>query len=349
MKKRIISLLLMLSMILTACGAETNTTENSEKLTVVTSFYPIYLLTQEVVEGAENVVLKNMAQPQTGCLHDYELTISDMKLLEGADVLIVNGGGMESFLEQAIERYPDLKVVDTSAGIELLEEEEHHHHGEETEAHEHEEHEEEEEAHLHEDEEHLEDAEEHSHEEDAHEEDAHGHSHEGNPHIWLSPARAVQQVENICTALSELDKADAEIFAENAADFHAEAEALLEQAHEIGIPEEMHSAVFHEGFGYFAELFHMENVFGIFADEYQMPSARKLAEATDEAKGHDIRFFLTADDTGKIYAETLAAEVDEKIVLLDPLTTADEENLSYMERMQKNIETIERHWKEVAE
>ena len=314
MKKRLSVLLLALTMLLSGCGKNVDTTENSEKLQVVTSFYPVYLLAQAVTEGAEKVELLNMAQPQTGCLHDYELTISDMKLLEGADVLIINGGGMEGFLEQAVERYPELVIVDTSAGIDLLEEKEHHHHEGETEA------------------EHAA----HSHE----------HAHEGNPHIWLSLERAVQQAETIAAALGELDKTDGELFAANAEAFHEGAHALQEKAYHIGIPEGEYSAVFHEGFAYFAELFHMENVCGIFADEYQMPSARELTEATDEAKGHGIRFFLTAEDNGMIYAETLAAEVGENIVLLDPLTTADEAGLSYLERMEKNIETVENHWKE---
>ncbi len=307
MKKKIFALLLALSVFLTACGGSIDTTENSEKLQVVTSFYPIYLLAQAVTENAAELELRNMAQPQTGCLHDYELTISDMKLLEGADVLIINGGGMESFLEQAVERYPDLVIVDTSAEIELLEEE-HHHHGEEE-------------------------------AEDAHE-------HEGNPHIWLSPERAAHQAEAIAAALGKLDEADAEIFTTNAETFHEEAHHLQEKADAIGIPVGEYSAVFHEGFAYFAELFHMENVFGIFADEYEMPSAKELAEAADESKGHGIRFFLTASDNGRVYAETLAAEMDEDIILLDPLTTADEENLSYLERMEKNIEVVKNHWKE---
>lgn len=121
---------------------------------------------------------------------------------------------------------------------------------------------------------------------------------------------------------------------------------MQEKAHAIGIPEGESSAVFHEGFAYFAELFHMENVCGIFADEYQMPSAKELTEATDEAKGHGIRFFLTAADNGRIYAETLAAEVDKKVILLDPLTTADEKGLSYLERMEKNIDAVAEYWKE---
>ena len=316
MKKRVFVLLMALMLIVSGCSKQTDTTENNEKLQVVTSFYPIYLLAQAVTEGAEGLELKNMAQPQTGCLHDYELTISDMKLLEGADVLIINGGGMENFLNQALERYPELIIVDTSDGIELLEEEGHHHHEEETEE-----------------------------EHDAHD----GHDHEGNPHIWLSPEKAAHQAETIAAALSELDQAEKKIFAENAGKFHADAHELEERAHAIGIPEGEFAAVFHEGFAYLSELFHMETVFGMFADEYQMPSAKELAEAADEAKEHGVRFFLTADDNGRIYAETLAAEADETVILMDPLTTADEDNLSYVERMAENIETIEKHWKEGTE
>ena len=316
MKKRVFVLLMALMLIVSGCGKQVDTTENNEKLQVVISFYPIYLLAQAVTEGAEGLELKNMAQPQTGCLHDYELTISDMKLLEGADVLIINGGGMENFLTQALERYPELIIVDTSDGIELLKEEGHHHHEEETEE-----------------------------EHDAHD----GHDHEGNPHIWLSPEKAAHQAETIAAALSELDQAEKEIFAENAEKFHADAHELEEKARAVGIPEGEFAAVFHEGFAYLSELFHMETVFGMFADEYQMPSAKELAEAADEAKEHGVRFFLTADDNGRIYAETLAAEADETIILMDPLTTADEDNLSYVERMAENIETIEKHWKEGTE
>ena len=140
MKKKGLVLFLLSALLFTACGTEKNKTGETDKLTVVTSFYPVYLLAQEIVQGAEGIRLENMAQPQTGCLHDYELSISDMKLLETADIFIINGGGMESFLEQALERYPELTVVDTSEGIALLEEEAHHHHDEEeeAEAHEHE-------------------------------------------------------------------------------------------------------------------------------------------------------------------------------------------------------------------
>ena len=307
MKKKGFVLFLLTALLFTACGTDKNKTEETDKLTVVTSFYPVYLLAQEITQGAEGITLENMAQPQTGCLHDYELSISDMKLLETADVFIINGGGMESFLNQALERYPDLTVIDTSEGISLLEEEGHHHHDEEEEA---------------------------------------ADEHEGNSHIWLSPARAAQQAENIAAALSEMDKADAAVFAKNAANFKKETDALLQEAAQIALPEDTEVEVFHEGFAYFAELFGMEIASGIFVDEYQVPSAKELTEAADEAKEHNIRFFLTAADDGRIYAETLAGETGETITLLDPLTTAAEG--SYTERMRKNIQAVAEHWKEVT-
>ena len=91
MKKKGLVLFLLSALLFTACGTEKNKTEETDKLTVVTSFYPVYLLAQEIVQGAEGIRLENMAQPQTGCLHDYELSISDMKLLETADIFIING------------------------------------------------------------------------------------------------------------------------------------------------------------------------------------------------------------------------------------------------------------------
>ena len=77
MKKKGLVLFLLSALLFTACGTEKNKTEETDKLTVVTSFYPVYLLAQEIVQGAEGIRLENMAQPQTGCLHDYELSIYD--------------------------------------------------------------------------------------------------------------------------------------------------------------------------------------------------------------------------------------------------------------------------------
>lgn len=91
--------------------------------TIVTSFYPIYLLTLNLVKDLDGVEVRNLAAPGTGCLHDYQLQTGDMKTLATADAFLINGAGMESYLAHVMEAFPNMPVVDASEGIELLTEE----------------------------------------------------------------------------------------------------------------------------------------------------------------------------------------------------------------------------------
>ncbi|MDD6667934.1 MAG: metal ABC transporter substrate-binding protein [Lachnospiraceae bacterium] len=90
-----------------------NKSKSSGKLTIVTSFYPVYISAMNVTDGAD-VDLENLTEPSTGCLHDYTLTPKDMKLLSTADIFLVNGGGIENFLTDVAESYPNLKIIDLS-------------------------------------------------------------------------------------------------------------------------------------------------------------------------------------------------------------------------------------------
>lgn len=96
--------------------------KDGEKLRILTSFFPMYVMTLNVARGVPDVTVTNLTAPQTGCLHDYSLTAEDMKKLAGADVFIANGGGMESFLSKAVETNKRLAVVTASAGIPLIRE-----------------------------------------------------------------------------------------------------------------------------------------------------------------------------------------------------------------------------------
>lgn len=107
-------------------GIYVNSQEKEEDgFLVVTSFYPMYIAAENIVGESENVTLKNLSEPQTGCMHDYQLTPEDMKLLSGADVFIINGGGIETFLAKVAQAYPDLLIVDASEGVDLEEDNSH--------------------------------------------------------------------------------------------------------------------------------------------------------------------------------------------------------------------------------
>lgn len=81
MKKRngFALLMMILTLLFSGCAAQTD----GQKV-IVTSFYPMYILTQNVAAGIDGVTVQNMAEQNVGCLHDYQLQTRDMVTLEGA-------------------------------------------------------------------------------------------------------------------------------------------------------------------------------------------------------------------------------------------------------------------------
>ena len=81
--------ILLVSVLIGTVAARNQEGHASKELTVVTSFYPMYIAAENVIGDAGDVRLENLSEPQTGCLHDFQLTPEDMKLLSTADVFII--------------------------------------------------------------------------------------------------------------------------------------------------------------------------------------------------------------------------------------------------------------------
>lgn len=103
-----------------ALGSMSFAQEFSRPVRIVASVYPMYIATLNVVKDVPGVELVNLTKPQTGCLHDYQVTTEDILTLSKADIFVVNGAGMEAFMDKVVRQSPGLKVVDASEGIELL-------------------------------------------------------------------------------------------------------------------------------------------------------------------------------------------------------------------------------------
>ena len=183
--KKIILFMICFSFLFTAC-ATSSAKEYENNITIVASFYPVYILAKNITDGVEGVTVENMAQPQTGCLHDYQLTTKDRKAIEQADLFLINGAGMESFLNGVRRQYTQLPIVDTSEGIHLLHSHHDHHH--------------------------------HSAEEN--------HQEFQNGHIWLSSENGLKQAENICNALIQKDAAHAQQYQKNLEVFRSKIKAF---------------------------------------------------------------------------------------------------------------------------
>ncbi len=109
------AMMVMLSLLAAGCGGqEAQKGSKDGEFVIVTSFYPMYIDVLNITDGVEGVKVVNMTKPQTGCLHDYQLTTEDLKTLESADAFVVNGGGMESFLDKVTSQQKNLKIIDAS-------------------------------------------------------------------------------------------------------------------------------------------------------------------------------------------------------------------------------------------
>lgn len=93
-----------------------NVKEN-DNLKIVTSFYPMYIMTMNITNGVEDVQVSNMAENYIGCIHDYTLKTEDLKKFENANIFIENGYGMESFSQKIIDSYPQVKIIESAKGI----------------------------------------------------------------------------------------------------------------------------------------------------------------------------------------------------------------------------------------
>lgn len=128
MKRRsiIIVVAILLVLVIAIIIGNLNKSEHvdASKIKIVTSFYPIYIMTLNITNGAENIEVSNMAENFVGCIHDYTLTTTDLKKFEDAAIFIENGYDMEQFIQKIVESYPNVKIIDSSAEITRLAQEE---------------------------------------------------------------------------------------------------------------------------------------------------------------------------------------------------------------------------------
>ncbi len=276
---------------------------------VVTSFYPVWLLTLNLTAGIDGITVKNLAAPDTGCLHDYTLMPSDMLALSEADALLINGAGMESFLPMVLEACPGLPVIDASEGIELLEEE---------------------------------DAEE-EHDHEGHGHEGHSHDEEGNSHIWLDPARASEMAENLAEGLIRIMPEYADAIRANLADLQArlsDLAALMKSS--VQNPAGRDVIIMHEAFPYFAEACGLHVIEIVDKEpEDNLPASRlvELVKTVSSCPSLPVVIRSTEEDPA---VSVLAEETGVPVCALDTLASGPENPpLDYYEiTMLNNLRLI---------
>ena len=335
-------------------GNTKNTDEADDMLTVVTSFYPMYIATLNIVDGVNGVRLENLSEPQTGCLHDFQLTPEDMKLLSTADVFVINGGGIESFMSDVAKTYPKLDVVEACEDVALLSEDDadsDHDHDHEADAesdsdHDHD-HDADAESDSDHDHDHEADAEsdsdhDHDHEEDAESDSAHDHDHgDENAHAWMSVPRYRTMVQTIASRLAEKDAKHADEYYANAKAYDAKLAVLEEKINSIkSLTNGQNIIIFHEAYAYVADDFSMNACYLLDLDEERSVSAGEIKQVIGAIKDDSVSVILAEELYGKSMGDTVSRETDVHVVYIDPLNRGEYDKDSYLDGMEHNIELI---------
>ena len=307
MKKYLLTATVMIGALLfAACGNTNNEADKKEDLTIVTTFYPIYDFTKEIVGDEGNVKLLIPAGTEP---HDFEPSAKERAEISDADVFVYNSSDMEFFvdsLKDSVDSKQTL-MIEAARGIDRLESQE---------ADEHEE-----------------------------SEEGHDHAHEYDPHVWLDPVLAIKEVRTIAGELGEKYPDKKEIFTKNADAYIKKLEALDQKySEELKNATNRTFVTQHAAFAYLANQYNLEQVAISGVSPDQEPTPSRLAELKEFVKKNNIKVIYFEENASSKVAETLSNETGVKLEVLNPLESLTNEQIkageNYISVMEKNLEAL---------
>jgi manganese transport system substrate-binding protein len=167
-----------------------------------------------------------------------------------------------------------------------------------------------------------------------------------NPHAWMSPEQGLIYVENIRQALTELSPKDAEYFAERAASYRAEIQAVDEQlARELGdLPVDNRILVTCEGaFSYLAKDYGLQEVYLWAINSDSQGSPQQVARVIEIVKEKNIpAVFCESTVEPRIQREVVDATGTTLggVLYVDSLSPADGPASTYLKQLQYTADTI---------
>ncbi|RVU96507.1 zinc ABC transporter substrate-binding protein [Enterococcus avium] len=303
----------VLSVLLTACGGqEKKEASSNEKIQVMTTFYPMYEFTKQVVGDKGDVELLIPAGTEP---HDFEPSAKDLAKISDSDVFVYNSPELETWTDNLTDTVDtkQTEIIQASKDIKLMEGTEHDH----------------EEAHDHDTQEHEE----------------HGHSHELDPHVWLDPALAIKEVETIRDQLSKKYPDDKAAFEKNAASYIDELKKLDEEFQTAFKDAKNKTFVTqHAAFGYLANQYGLtqEAIAGISPD--QEPSPSRLSELKHYVDDNQVKVIYFEENASSKVAETLSKETGVKLEVLNPLESLTDKQIKdgedYLSVMRENLAAL---------
>lgn len=299
-------------LLLPSC-AQTAPPEQEHTLHIVASTYPMYLFTTAVTGDTEGVEVSLLVNAQTSCLHDYSLTVKDMKAIEGADILVLSGGGLEDFMDDALAA-ADAAVIDCAEGLDLLLSPEHEGH----------------------------DGHDHDEEYDPH--------YWLDPDLAYETVETIAaRLSALDTAHAQTYQANADhalsLLAPNGSG--TAAQALCASVTGSTDLSNAGFITFHDGFHYFAHAFGLDPLKAIEEEEGATASAADIKEVVELVEAYDLPGIFVEKNGSRATAKAIVREItatgtEFSLGELDMLTSGDTSRRgieTYLELMRENIHT----------
>jgi zinc transport system substrate-binding protein len=276
---------------------------------VVASFYPLYEFARQVAGDRAEVV---SLVPPGAESHDWEPSARDVARVANAAVFVYNGAGFDAGAERLAKQATTKGiVVEATAGLSLLSVDLPGH--------------------------------------DAHDHGKKEHARKNepvrDPHVWLDPTLARAQVDAIKAALARADSAHADHYTAKAAEYSAKLTALHERfAAGLAQCQRREIVVSHAAFAYLAQRYGLRQVPVMGIAPQSEPSPAQLAEVVRLVRRLKARVIFFETLVSSRLAETLAAEVGARTLVLNPVEglTAEEEKAgkTYLDLMEANLANL---------
>ena len=290
---------------LVSCANPKAADPSSEQSTLnVVTTFLPITLFTEAVAG-ECATVTALIPPNLGP-HDFQATPSDIAALSNAQILVKNGLGMEYFLDKLTDSAENnsLQVIDTSRGVAVIKSDE-----------------------------------------DENGVDGGDQSQgEVNPHIWLDPLRAVQQVENIRDGLVKADPGCTVGYTQRAAAYAAQLKELNTAISTQLKPFSGKTFIaFHDFAPYFAERYDLKADFVVDVPEMN-PTPADLQRVSTKVQQSQLKALLSEPQEGDRSFNALAEDLGVNVVTFDPLETGSEEASkqpdTYFKVMKSNVASL---------
>ena len=348
-----------ISMILgmTGCG-KTTEKEDNYRLKIVTSLFPYYDMARAVIGDVKGIDLKMIVAPGQDS-HSFEPTPNDVIQMENADVLIYNGGSLETWIDTLLDSlnnkkqiqmkmmdYVDVLNEEIVEGMDTrFEEHDHDEHSHKEDNHNKENHKED--SHSegnHKEDNHSEDS---SNDSEFHNEDSEEEHEETDEHIWTSPVNEIIMTEKICETLSKALPEEKENFQKNAENYISQLKELDNEFRTIVENAKTNEIIFADKFPlqYFAKEYGLKYYAAFPGCGSDMePSAKTIAFLVDKIKEDNIKAVFYLELSSHIVADAIETDTGAKPLQFNSCHNITQKQfdsgVTYVDLMKENVNNL---------